>query len=65
MQHVIGDDRRPAAMLATAGRGVEAFELRLGDVSRHGLRPDGVGRVVLADGHFGIVTRLERTPVMI
>ncbi|MEV8535186.1 hypothetical protein [Streptomyces sp. NPDC051211] len=31
MQHVVGDDRRPAAVLALAGGGVEPLQRRLAD----------------------------------
>ncbi|WP_369193253.1 hypothetical protein [Streptomyces djakartensis] len=38
MQHVLGDDGQPAAVLALAGRRVESFEGRLPDVFPLGLR---------------------------
>ncbi|MFE2494159.1 hypothetical protein ACFXKS_39350 [Streptomyces scopuliridis] len=37
VQHVVGDDLRPAAVLALEGRGIEPFQRRLADV----LRPRG------------------------
>lgn len=55
MQHVVGDDRWPAAVLALAGGGVEAFEGAFADVVAFGLGergeereqdPAGPGRVV-------------------
>ncbi|MFE7510002.1 hypothetical protein ACFU8I_02050 [Streptomyces sp. NPDC057540] len=38
MQHVLGDDGQPTAVLALAGRRVESFEGRLPDVLPLGLR---------------------------
>ncbi|GAA3650688.1 hypothetical protein GCM10022420_027850 [Streptomyces iranensis] len=38
VQHIVGDDRWPAAVLALAGRGVEPLQRRLADVLPLGLR---------------------------
>jgi len=46
VQHVVGDDRRPAAVLALAGRGVESFERGLADVLPLGLQR---GRAAMDD----------------
>jgi hypothetical protein len=55
VQHVVGDDRRPAAVLAFAGGGAGSFEGGLSDVLAFGLRYLGEEPEEQAAGAAGVV----------
>jgi hypothetical protein len=55
VQHVVGDDRRPAAVLALPGGGVEAFEGAFADVVAFGLGEGGEEREQDPAGPGGVV----------